>query len=124
MHSVLDRAYIMGAYSNTRQQLGASILNRLPRGKFSDSFCAYRVLRAFPVRELITEDDTINAEMDPEDVFKVTETIQEHHNLRSGLQACNILACDLALGPSKFLSTQWYCYIVTSWQPDARRFIV
>ena len=41
-----------------------------------------RVLRAFPVKELVTEDDTINAEMDPEDVFKVTEHIQDQHDLR------------------------------------------
>ena len=41
-----------------------------------------RVLRAFPVKELLTEDDTINAEMDPEDVFKVTEAIQEQHGFR------------------------------------------
>ncbi|DBA71008.1 hypothetical protein WJX79_008093 [Trebouxia sp. C0005] len=40
-----------------------------------------RVLRAFPVKELVTEDDTINAEMDPEDVFRVTETIQGHHQM-------------------------------------------
>ncbi|KAA6422754.1 MAG: hypothetical protein FRX49_07289 [Trebouxia sp. A1-2] len=39
------------------------------------------VLRAFPVKELVTEDDTINAEMDPEDVFRVTETIQGHHQM-------------------------------------------
>lgn len=40
-----------------------------------------RVLRAFPVEELVTEDDTINAEMDPEDVFRVTEHIQGHHQM-------------------------------------------
>ena len=43
--------------------------------------CACRVLRAFPVKELVTEDDTINAEMDPEDVFRVTENIQGHHQM-------------------------------------------
>lgn len=42
-----------------------------------------RVLRAFPVEELVTEDDTINAEMDPEDVFRVTEHIQGHHQMTS-----------------------------------------
>ncbi len=45
------------------------------------SGCGCRVLRAFPVKELVTEDDTINAEMDPEDVFRVTETIQGHHQM-------------------------------------------
>ena len=40
-----------------------------------------RVLRAFPVKELVTEDDSINAEMDPEDVFRVTENIQGHHQM-------------------------------------------
>ena len=45
------------------------------------SGCGRRVLRAFPVKELVTEDDTINAEMDPEDVFRVTETIQGHHQM-------------------------------------------
>ena len=40
-----------------------------------------RVLRAFPVEELVTEDDTINAEMDPEDVFRVTENILGHHQM-------------------------------------------
>ena len=40
-----------------------------------------RVLRAFPVEELVTEDDTINAEMDPEAVFRVTEHIQGHHQM-------------------------------------------
>lgn len=39
------------------------------------------MLRAFPVEELVTEDDTINAEMDPEDVFRVTEHIQGHHQM-------------------------------------------
>lgn len=48
--------------------------------------CVVRVLRAFPVKELVTEDDTINAEMDPEDVFKVTEHIQDQHDLRWGAQ--------------------------------------
>ena len=43
--------------------------------------CTCRVLRAFPVKELVTEDDSINAEMDPEDVFRVTENIQGHHQM-------------------------------------------
>ena len=47
------------------------------------SGCGCRVLCAFPVKELVTEDDTINAEMDPEDVFRVTETIQGHHQMPS-----------------------------------------
>ncbi|KAK9809210.1 hypothetical protein WJX72_011487 [[Myrmecia] bisecta] len=41
-----------------------------------------RVHRAFPVRELQTEDDSINVEMDPEDEFAVREEIQQKHQLR------------------------------------------
>ena len=59
--------------------------HRLPpstqMSKHSLSGCVCRVLRAFPVKELVTEDDTINAEMDPEDVFRVTENIQGHHQM-------------------------------------------
>ena len=40
-----------------------------------------RVLKAYPVKELQTEDDRINVEMDPEDDFKIRQLI-DSDNLR------------------------------------------
>lgn len=45
-------------------------------------FLVTRVLKAFPVRELMTEDDSINVEMDPEDEFRVRESITTDHNMQ------------------------------------------
>jgi hypothetical protein len=40
------------------------------------------VLRALPVHELSTEDDSINVEMDPENEFAVRDEMQRKHGLR------------------------------------------
>ncbi len=40
------------------------------------------VMRAFPVRELATDDDSINVEMDPENEFTVREEIENKFGMR------------------------------------------
>lgn len=37
----------------------------------------FRVLRAVPVREIPTEDGSINVEMDPEDQFKAVQRLEQ-----------------------------------------------
>ena len=43
---------------------------------------ARRVQRAFPVRELATDTDTINVEMDPEDELRVRSSIAADHGMQ------------------------------------------
>lgn len=41
-----------------------------------------QVSRAFPVRELCTEDDSVNVEMDSEDEFRVRQEVEAKYGLR------------------------------------------
>ncbi|KAK9818670.1 hypothetical protein WJX74_002471 [Apatococcus lobatus] len=50
-------------------------------GSYDEERRVMRVLKAYPVKELQTEDDRINVEMDPEDDFQVRQLI-EKDNLR------------------------------------------
>lgn len=43
---------------------------------------ARRVQRAFPVRELAADTDTINVEMDPEDELRVRSSIAADHGMQ------------------------------------------
>ena len=57
---------------------------------------ACSVLRAYPVREMATEDDSINVEMDPEDEWRVRQQIDE-----AGMRcAAAAAACLSVLHPS------------------------